>query len=445
MAFYRRTILSTLSAGWALVPALVACRPSPAPREAAPQPAKGPVTLRLHIQAGGYGTWSQKWGDRIKQEQPNVTVAVEAFPTAGQEYFTKIKTMLATDTLGDLVWTWATQGLLPELSHLKVWRPIDDLVRVDRFDLKQYYPAITEGLRFRGALMGLPFHGHPGFPSFFYNADLFAKRGLAVPDDRWTLETLVDTARKLTVREGSVEQFQFGWWSQAGYHPLIAWARIFGGDLISADGKKSELHTTGTRAAVEWLVNARFRHRVEPTPDERPQSGAPPVWFADGRFAMQQADSAQVSMMHQRVEVRFKWSVALLPPGPTGRRPALTTPHNMGITTQSKAVAEAWAFLKSYTSKEAGVDKVLDGAGVPGGRPDSWNDPRILSGVPEYKVVARAFEYAKPEHAPANFRGLEASAAIDRELQPVFNGTEGVEAGLARASSVLQAILDQPA
>src|SRR5438093_5967466 len=101
---------------------LAGCGGAAAPAGRAPAPSTGRVTLRLHIQSGAYAMWSSKWGDRYKQERPNVTVAVEPFPTANQEYFTKVKTMLATDTLGDLVWTWATQGLLPEFGNLKVWR-----------------------------------------------------------------------------------------------------------------------------------------------------------------------------------------------------------------------------------------------------------------------------------------------------------------------------------
>lgn len=421
---------------------LAACGASGSPTGEVPPPAKGPVTLRLHIQSGVYTTWSTKWGERFKQERPNVTVAVEPIPTANQEYFSKIKTMLATDTLGDLAWTWATQGLLPEFGNLKVWRPVDALLKGDRFDLGQYFPAVIEGMKYRGDLMGLPFHGHPGFPFFFYNAELFSKRGVPVPDDKWTLDTLLEAAKKLTVRDGSGVD-QFGWYSAVGYHPLIIWARMFGGDLISADGKKSALATPGTKAAVEWLMNARQRHRIDPLPEELSGQNVNDL-FAAGRFGMLQGDSAQISAMVTRIQGRFPWSVALLPPGPKAKT-ALTTPHIMGITSQSKAVAEAWAFLRSYTSKDAGVDKALDGAGVPGGRPDAWNDPRILAGVPQYKIVARAFEYAKPEAAPANVRGLEASGAIDRELQPMWAGTEAVDAGLTRASTVLQGILDQPA
>jgi multiple sugar transport system substrate-binding protein len=437
----RRRVLAWSVPAGAL--AVAACGGAAAPSGQMPAQSAGPVTLRLHIQSGAYAMWSSKWGERYKQEKPNVTVAIEPFPTANQEYFTKVKTMLATDTLGDLVWTWATQGLLPEFGNLKVWRAVDDLVKVEKFDLGQYFPAIIEGSRFRGALTGLPFHGHPGFPFLFYNAELFAKRGLPLPDDKWTLDAMVDAAKKLTQREGT-DSDQFGWYTQSGYHPLIAWARIFGGDLISADGKKSELTSPATKQAIEWIVNARFRHRIEPAVEELPKTGAPPDWFAAGRFAMQQGDSAQVSAMHTRIQGRFKWSVALLPPGPNGKRPALTTPHIMGITGQSKNVADAWAFLKSYTSNEAGVSKALDGAGVPGARSDAWNDPRIATDVPEYKIVARAFEWAKPEYAPANYRGLEYSGAIDSELAPVFKGQDGLDSGVLKASATIQKILDQP-
>jgi multiple sugar transport system substrate-binding protein len=423
--------------------ALLACRSARLTPDQPVQPAKGPVTLRLHIQDGSYAQWSQKWGERFTREHPQITIVVEPFPTAGQEYHTKIKTMLATQTLGDLVWTWCTQGLLGEFSHLGVWRPLDDLVRADRFDLGQYYPAIIEGMKFRGSLMGLPFHGHPGFPFFFYNIDLFAKHGVALPDERWTLETLADAARRLSVTDPSGAE-QYGWFSVAGYHGLIVWARLWGGDLISVDGRKSELASAATRGAIQWIVDARFRHGFEPPPQRLAGRGNVNDLFAGGLFAMMHGDSAQVSTMHHRVRETFRWSVALLPPGPGGARGALATPHIMGITSQCKAVAEAWTFLKSYTSKEAGVDKALDGAGVPGGRPDAWNDPRILAGVPQYTIVARAFEWARPEHAPANFRGLEASSTIDRELQPVFAGTEDVSAGALKASDALQRVLDLP-
>lgn len=439
--FSRRAALSRVALGTGGV--LFACRPARPTPDQPVQPARGPVTLRLHIQEGAYAQWSRKRGERFTQEHPQVTITVEPFPTAGQEYHTKIKTLLATQTLGDLVWTWCTQGLLGEFGHLGVWCPLDDLVRADRFDLGQYYPAIIEGMKFRGSLLGLPFHGHPGFPFFFYNSDLFAKHGVGLPDERWTLETLAEAARRLTVMDQSGTE-QYGWFSVTGYHGLIVWARIWGGDLISADGRRSELATPATRAAIQWIVDARFRHGFEPPPQRLAGRGNVNDLFAAGLFAMMHGDSAQVSTMHHRVRETFRWSVALLPPGPQGRRGALATPHIMGITSQSRAVAEAWTFLKSYTSKEAGVDKALDGAGVPGGRPDAWHDPRIVAAVPQYTIVAKAFEWARPEHAPANFRGLEASGTIDRELQPVFAGTEDVGAGVLKAAEALQRVLDLP-
>ena len=263
------------------------------------------------------------------------------------------------------------------------------------------------------------------------------------PTGQWTLDTLIEFGKRLSGPDTGGGPEAFGWFSVAGYHGLIVLARPFGGDLLSADGRRSELASQRTRQAVQWVVDARLRHRMEPTPEQLTGQGNVNDLFAQGRFGMLHGDLAQVSTMHTRIQGRFAWDIAMLPPGPGGQRAALTTPHVMGVTAQSRQVADAWGFLKSYTSKEAGVVKALDGAGVPGGRPDAWNDPRILSGVPQYKTLAQAFAWARPERAPANFRGLEVSGLIDKELAPVLAGQEAVEAGTTRASAVLQALLDQ--
>ena len=172
----RRVVRSAAGAGGAAALVLAGCEPRQS-GGARRQPSAGPVTLRVHIQTGSYADFTRKWGDRYAQERPNVSVVVEPFPTANQEYHTKLKTLHVTGSIGDMAWTWATQGLLPEFGHLKVWRPVDDLVRAERFDPRQYFPAIVDGMTFEGRLLGLPFHGHPGFPFFFYNTDLFQKRG----------------------------------------------------------------------------------------------------------------------------------------------------------------------------------------------------------------------------------------------------------------------------
>jgi ABC-type glycerol-3-phosphate transport system substrate-binding protein len=350
---------------------------------------------------------------------------------------------MAAGSLGDAIWGGNAQSQSSKWAHLGAIRTMDDLVRAERFDPKQYFPAIVDGMKFEGKLMGLPFHGHPGFPFFFYNADLFQKRGVPPPAGGWTLDAVIEAGKRLSGPDAGGGPETFGWFSVAGYHGLIVLARLFGGDLLSADGRRSELAGQRTRQAIQWVVDARLRHRMEPTPDQLTGQGNVNDLFAQGRFGMLHGDSAQVSTMHTRIQGRFAWDIAMLPPGPGGRRGALTTPHIMGITSPSRQAADAWGFLKSYTGKEAGVVKALDGAGVPGGRPDAWNDPRILAGVPQYKTLAQAFEWAKPERAPANFRGLEVSTLIDKELAPILAGQEAVEAGTTRASTVLQALLDQ--
>ncbi len=442
MRFSRRQFLvitGQLTAG-AVLGACAA--PTPGSSPSSDNASEAPVTLRVHINSGVYGDFTQMWGERFTEEHPDIQITVESFPTAGGEYHAKLRAMHATGEIGDMVWTWATAGQLPELSHLGLWQPIDELVEADQFDLGQYFPSVIQGLQFEGQLMGLPFHAHPGFPQFSYNVDMFNQAGVDLPTAEWTLADIVDAAQKLTIREGD-RASQYGWMSLTGWHVYIIWARIFGTDLLSEDGTQSLVNSPEFTASLQWTYDNINMHKIEPSVTE--VEGGSTDMFAAQRVAMTQIDSSAIGPMYKRVEDAFEWAVALLPAGPTGQRGALATPHIYGITANSQAREAAWEFLKSITGHEAGVVKVLEGAGAPGGRPDCWNDARIKEFAPGYEIVAQAFDYAWPERTPANFRGIQVANAIDQNLANIWTGNAAVEEGAQTADEAAQAVLDMSA
>jgi multiple sugar transport system substrate-binding protein len=404
---------------------------------------KGPTTVRVHINTGAYSDFVKKWGEKFtKEEKPDIKISVEPFTTAGNEYHAKIRAMHNTGEIGDLAWTWATSGQLPELGHLGLWQPVDEMVKADKLDLGAYYPSAIAGLKYQNKLLGLPFHAHPGFSQFIYNKDIFEKAGVALPDDKWTWDTVTEAAKKTTVRDGDKVK-QFGWMSLTLWHAYVIWARIYGGDLLSEDGKKSLLDTAEFRKGIQWIYDMQFIHKSEPRTEQI--EGSQIDMFTVGRVAMYHIDSTSIPSMPKRVETKFKWGVQLLPAGPGGQRSALTTPHIIGITAKSKARDGAWEFLKSITSKEAGVTKGLDGAGAPGGRPDSWTDERMLKYAPDMKTVAQAFEWARPERTPANYRGIETADAVDQNIANIWTGSVDVEKGTLAAHQAVQRALDKPA
>ncbi|HLH74692.1 MAG TPA: extracellular solute-binding protein, partial [Chloroflexota bacterium] len=298
-----------------------------------------------------------------------------------------------------------------------------------------------DSMKFEDKLMGLAFHSHPGQCGFFYNQDLFAKAGVAAPNDSWKLDDLVNAAKKLTVQQGG-KTVQYGWMSLYSWDPYVIWARVFGSDLISADGKKAQVDTPAVRSMLQWLYDNLYTWKVEPLSGQ--VEGSQQDMFVTQRAAMFQAGSSVVASMYKAVDNKFKWTVALLPIGPSGARGAEAIMHLEGISSKTKYRSQSWEFVKSLCGHEAGVEKVLDGAGAPGGRPDCWTDPRIIKTTPEYAIVAKAFVFAQPDHPPANFRGLEVSSVGEQNLAAIWTCKATVAQGAKTTNNAMQQVLDKP-
>ena len=108
----------------------------------------------------------------------------------------------------------------------------------------------------------------------------------------------------------------------------------------------------------------------------------------------------------------------------------------------SKNRDAAWEVLKLECSQDAGVQKVLFGAGAPGGRPDSYDDPKLIEAFPGVKVVKYQLGLGWPEVIPWNLRGREMSTAIEQTLGNVWlnkmTPDQGVDATVKAMEDVLK-------
>jgi ABC-type glycerol-3-phosphate transport system substrate-binding protein len=116
----------------------------------------------------------------------------------------------------------------------------------------------------------------------------------------------------------------------------------------------------------------------------------------------------------------------------------------MHLTKPTKHPREAWELLKHLTSHEVGVQKVLIESGSPGGRPDVWNDQRLWSFQPFYKVGATLMAEAKPPFVAYNLRTPEVTATLEQTLQDVWSSKVSPPTGADQTAQAMQAILDQP-
>src|SRR5688500_18557529 len=219
-----------------LVGVLAACGASGAPAPGtSPSVGKKPATVVVHSRAGAadHSAFQQTRIPLFKEQFPHIDLRYEDIP--GGEMRTKLLVLAAGNSIGDLAWNGIFVGS-HELLAKGVFQPVERFIKADKFDTKPYLSTSLEGQRVNGQLHGLPFIGHYGYNGIYFNDGLFQRSGVALPpaDANCTTDDLVDRARKIAGGGGS-----------AGFAPAIgiqecgtAWLRTFGGELLSADGKK---------------------------------------------------------------------------------------------------------------------------------------------------------------------------------------------------------------
>lgn len=398
-----------------------------------------PVALTLFSRTNEEEAFTRRAAE-LRQQHPQI--ALEYLPLAG-DYPQVIRTHAAAGTLADVLYL---QNLVFEgLAVAGTLQPMDALLKRDRVNLAQWYESGITAFTFDGRQLGLPARGQIQHCYLYFNQDAFARAGLREPDDRWTLDDLVAAAEKLTVRG----QEQYGYGTMWGnFQRAIAATRRFGGELLSLDGKQSLAAGPAALQAMQWHWELWHRRQVM-----APKS-AGPADFGKGAVAM-----LGMMLAGQRGEVRaavnqgFKWSMVLLPKGPTGRLGADTSLAPITLNARTRAVDQAWEVAKWFTDRETGVALALQqrGSNTPGMRKDVYCDERVLAD-PLYprtmlERVCKAMDLAPtaPYVVPANFRQPEVDAVAKRHLDAFMDNTATPNAQSMRAfHTELQTALDLP-
>ena len=164
----------------------------------------------------------------------------------------------------------------------------------------------------------MPWGGHPGGGGLLYNTDMLEAAGVKPPDDTWTMDTLLDAAKKMTSRSaggpirsaialGSVE-----------FLALNDFVGAFGGDFLSPDGKELDDGHAAVQGRHELRARVLVTHKAAPMPG--PDVNTVNL-FAGGKIAMTQAGyTAHFSPGEKVIAGKFKWGIDLMPKGPAGKR-----------------------------------------------------------------------------------------------------------------------------
>lgn len=307
------------------------------------------------------------------------------------QYWSKLDLAYAAKEPID-VYMWDVQAYTHYKSGL-LRNVQEDVNLVAAFADKDQYPlGLYDYWRFDGKdLYGIP--ENIQMMSLFYNKDIFDKAGMAYPDATWTYDTLLEVAKKLTIKEGD-NTVQWGFDKGA----LGAWwgAQTFGWASGTAffdkviEPTKFTVSDPRNVKGLQWLKDLVYVHKVAPDATQISAIAQDVSLFQTGKLAMV-ADGTWY--MSSNANSPFKWDVAPLPKWKDKR----ALPFWFGgwvIAKDSKApeAAVAWA---TWSATEYQKELVKNRDWIPIRRAER-EDPAYLAGLPSgFKSVVQTLPDAK--------------------------------------------------
>ena len=450
----RRSIVGVGASGIGVLGALAlaACGGASGSGGAEAKPAsKSPATLRLGERAGQE---EQAFDARIPPfVQQFSHIKVERESISG-DMIVALRAMAAADTLPDNLHSYTGGQQYHGFALGGSLLMVDALIARDKLDLKGWFPEMIDIMKIDGKLYGLPFKGQLLSAGFFYNASLFEKRGVPLPNDNWTMDDVVKAATQLTVRQGNdITQWGYAIQGMAGENFTPA-MRQYGGDTFSKDGKKAAIDTAAVLEGMQWYENLLQRERIM-----HPAATTAPVTadqdMIDGKIAMigRTYFNYKTNTMLTKVGDKYKWDSVMMPKHPkTGKRGGMFAGDAHSVWKNTKAPDAAFEFLKWVTNKEFGVALGLQtkGSTTLGGRPDVYGDERILNHPQLPKQTQQVQlksvnEIKEPFSAAFNYRNPDIERVRDAGINKILGGEMKADAGSMKAlNSELQNILDMP-
>ncbi len=198
----------------------------------------------------------------------NVDVRIDAGREQAKSgsVFARTAVLIAADDMGDLfLWAgyvvvyWAKRGLFADLTpFMKQWgRTRDQYIGPPQHEIWPYP---------NGKIWGLPFQGGTG--DYMYNKSVLDRHGIE-PDDSWTFDDLIETAKQ-------VQDPENGLWGlpSPGWNTVLNTMYNIGGEKGADNGEKYLFDTPVGHQAIQFWEDLIHKHRVAPRPqDTRTEDG----------------------------------------------------------------------------------------------------------------------------------------------------------------------------
>ena len=242
----------------------------------------------------------QAIADAYMALHPDVKVEVQVTPW--DQYWTKLEASALGGAMPDVFWMHSNQFFK--------YVTADTLLPLDfEYDYTPYPAGVTALYTFDDVHYAVP--KDYDTIALVYNKEIFDAAGIAYPDDTWTWDTLLETAKKLTDPEKGVYGFGAPNDRQSGYLNLI-----YQNEGFAFENGKSGYDQAATREAIQWWVDLQKVHQVSPAQESFVDMGVDDQMQA-GKLAMCFTGSWMMSSYTNNELFADKFDLAVLPQGKT--------------------------------------------------------------------------------------------------------------------------------
>jgi len=213
-----------------------------------------------------------------------------------------------------------------------------------------------------------------------YNKKLFDEAGVPYPTNNWTWDDLKNAARRLT----NPAKGQYGMLFTPGETQTGYWNQIYqnGGNVISADKKRSGFDDPRTIAAMEYVVSFVTEGLC---PDLTVAESDAMALMQGGVVAMSQFGSWMLSSFKANDYFRQNCDVVMLPTSNSGQRATIYNGLGWSAYANTKLPEEAWKLLEFLARED--TQRKLSETGIAISAYRGAADP-FSRGFPEFNVKA---------------------------------------------------------
>jgi multiple sugar transport system substrate-binding protein len=320
-------------------------------KEPAPQPTAAPAApnfeqgeLNLYICCSSPEDLDNraKWNAAWSEKHSGVKVKQDSLP-AGQNYFEKLQTLIAADTMPDLYDMW--EGYIQPYAANSALADLDPFFAADdKVKKTDLVPAAVEGGGYQDKIYAFCQGFMPGPASLYFNTEHFEKAGLKLPTADWKWDDLRDAAKALTKPD---EQWglSYGLW----FVEWLYWVWSNGGDLFDAEQTKCTLADPKATAALQYWADINVKEKTTVTGSEAAAMQGEANAFMTGKVSMYLGNCWDVpALKAAEKEKGFKWGGVLSPKANDGKRVWYEHFWCWGMWPKTKMPKAGWLLMRDF-------------------------------------------------------------------------------------------------